>query len=157
MNKCGVSSQEANSVAMTSIREKPYGTDSLFELLTVKTLLAIGTTKMLRGGLRLLPQIAVGVTVLLFGAYLWSSHFANHSLGFGHVQPLEWKIAEPEVDRRIDGSLRIVVFGGGDVATPNKASWKIGGPNAGWTEVLCQQASLRTSLISLYVTHRGSN
>ncbi|KAI0130658.1 hypothetical protein F4814DRAFT_456685 [Daldinia grandis] len=130
---------------MKYILEKPYVTDNIFELFKLKAIVTIGTTKMLRGGSRLFPQIAVGVTLLLFGSYLWSSHFASHALNSDYTRVLKWKGDEPE-ERNLGGGLRIVVFGGGDIATPSRASWKLGGPNVAWTDILCLQLNCNAYL-----------
>ncbi|OTA90630.1 hypothetical protein M434DRAFT_33487 [Hypoxylon sp. CO27-5] len=128
---------------MDSVPEKPVVTDSLLELIALKTLVTISTAKVLRGGSRLLPQIAVGLTTLLLGAYLWSSHYASRALSPDYTRVVDWKPGEGE-NSHVGGGLRIVVFGGGDIATPSKASWQIKGPNADWTDILCLQASLGT-------------
>ncbi|KAI1210770.1 uncharacterized protein F4807DRAFT_422578 [Annulohypoxylon truncatum] len=123
---------------MEYVLEKPHGTRRLFELLTLKALVAFGTTKALRGILRLLPQIAVGTTILLFGSYLWSSHFASVTTnpGYRRVTFETAGAARGDVGGR---GLRIVVFGGGDVATPNRVSWRVDGPTSAWTDILCLQ------------------
>ncbi|KAI1780689.1 hypothetical protein F4818DRAFT_451080 [Hypoxylon cercidicola] len=118
--------------------EYTCGTDSPLELLPLKVLVTVGTAKILRNGSRLLPQLALGVAVLLLGAYLWSSKYAGYTLNHDYAKIVSWNPAE-EDDRRTDGGLRVVVFGGGDVATLSKASWQVEGPNAGWTEILCEQ------------------
>lgn len=142
---------------MKYILEKPYVTDNIFELLKLKAIVTIGTTKMLRGGSRLFPQMAVVVTLLLFGSYLWSSHLASHALNSDYARVLKWKGDEPE-ERNFGGGLRIVVFGGGDIATPSRASWQLGGPNVAWTDILCLQASLELrnqfTLITIMLTIR---
>ncbi|KAI0843663.1 hypothetical protein F5Y06DRAFT_302752 [Hypoxylon sp. FL0890] len=130
---------------MSDISEKTDSTDSLFELLALRTIVAFSTAKVLRGGSRLLPQIAVGATTLLFGSYLWSSHFASRSLGPNYNRIVEWEAGESE-NGHVGGGLRVVVFGGGDIATPSRASWQIGGPNAGWTDILCLQLDCNTYL-----------
>ncbi|KAI1802312.1 hypothetical protein F4811DRAFT_563298 [Daldinia bambusicola] len=129
---------------MKHILEKPPPTDNVFELLRLKAIVAIGTSKILRGGSRLLPQIAVGITVLLFGSYLWSSHFASLALNSNYIKVLKWQ--EDESEGNVAGGLRIVVFGGGDVATPSRVSWQVNGPTASWTEILCLQLNCGTHL-----------
>ncbi|KAI1476626.1 hypothetical protein F4774DRAFT_427926 [Daldinia eschscholtzii] len=129
---------------MKHILETPHATDNVFELLKFKAVVAIGTSKLLRGGSRLLPQIAVGVTVLLFGSYLWSSHFATRALTSNYIRVLKWQENEPE--RVVGEGLRIVVFGGGDIATPSRASWQLSGPNVAWTDILCLQLNCDTYL-----------
>ncbi|KAF3071169.1 hypothetical protein GL218_00225 [Daldinia childiae] len=136
---------------MKYILEKPYVTDNIFELLKLKAIVTIGTTKMLRGGSRLLPQMAVGVTLLLFGSYLWSSHFASHALNSDYTRILKWKGDEPE-ETNFGGGLRIVVFGGGDIATPSRASWQLGGPNVAWTDILCLQLNCNAYLSFMPLT-----
>ncbi|KAI2617486.1 hypothetical protein GGR54DRAFT_648985 [Hypoxylon sp. NC1633] len=136
---------------MSSILEKPFTINSLFELLMLMGIGATSTAKLLRGSPRLLPQIAVGVTTLLFGAYLWSSKLAGHTSSPSHTNIMKWELGKP-VNGSRDGGLRIVVFGGGDVATPPKASKLLGGPNAGWTDILCQQASLGPLNCALYLS-----
>ncbi|KAI8960884.1 hypothetical protein F5Y11DRAFT_250185 [Daldinia sp. FL1419] len=130
---------------MKYILEGQYVTDNLFDLLKWKAIVTLRTAKMLRGGSRLFPQIAAGVTLLFFGSYLWSLHFAVRSLSSGHTRILKWNEDESE-ERNFGGGLRIVVFGGGDIATPSRASWKRGGPNAAWTDILCLQLNCNTHL-----------
>ncbi|XXG97499.1 hypothetical protein Hte_003803 [Hypoxylon texense] len=137
--------------------EYSCGTDSTLELLSLKAAVSIGTAKILRGGSRLLPQLAVGVTILLFGAYLWSSKYIGYTLSHDYTKIVEWDASEQE-DGRADGGLRVVVFGGGDVATLSEASWQVEGPNAGWTEILCQQldCALYLSFIPLIDNEGGA-
>ncbi|KAI0884901.1 uncharacterized protein GGS22DRAFT_148006 [Annulohypoxylon maeteangense] len=123
---------------MEYVLEKPHGTHNLFELLTLKALLTFSTAKVLRGSSRVLPQIAVGTTILLFGSYLWSSHFASRTVNPDHNKIT---LETGEVIKGDTGGhgLRIVVFGGGDIATPNRASWRADGPTSSWTDILCLQ------------------
>lgn len=126
---------------MEYVLEKFHGTHGLLELLTLKALLAFSTTKFLRGSSRLLPQIAVGTTILLFGSYLWSSHFINRAVNSDY----ETVASEVGVNAKGDvggRGLRVVVFGGGDIATPNRAPWRVDGPASAWTDVLCLQARI---------------
>ncbi|KAI0900682.1 hypothetical protein F4806DRAFT_504356 [Annulohypoxylon nitens] len=121
---------------MEYVLEKFNGTHSLLELLTLKALLAFSTTKFLRGSSRLLPQIAVGTTILLFGSYLWSSHFINRAVNSDY----ETVASEVGVNAKGDiggRGLRVVVFGGGDIATPNRAPWRADGPTPAWTDLNC--------------------
>ncbi|KAI2464599.1 hypothetical protein F4781DRAFT_412480 [Annulohypoxylon bovei var. microspora] len=143
------------NVAMEYILEKPHSTHSLFELLTLKALVTFGTAKVLRGGSRLLPQIAVGATILLFGSYLWSSHFISRTANPDYA--IEWDVGETTIGG-VGGGLRIVVFGGGDITTPNRASWKADGPTSAWTDILCLQlnCNLYLSLIPLTDSDGGA-
>ncbi|KAI1139857.1 hypothetical protein F5Y05DRAFT_412037 [Hypoxylon sp. FL0543] len=136
---------------MSDIYEKDGVSDSLFEILTLKTLITFSTAKVLRGGSRLLPQIAFGATTLLLGAYLWSSHYANRALSPDYTRIVQWQAGE-SVNRHEGGGLRIVVFGGGDIATPSRAWWQIGGRNAAWTDVLCSQLECNTYLSYMPIT-----
>ncbi|KAI1766818.1 hypothetical protein GGR53DRAFT_463955 [Hypoxylon sp. FL1150] len=122
---------------MEPATECPSREDTSLELLSLKVLVTAGTTKILRGVLRLLPQLALGIAVLLFGAYLWSAKHLEYTFSHDYSKILQWTVGEE--DMRADGGLRVVVFGGGGVATLSEASWLVEGLNAGWTEVFCQQ------------------
>lgn len=130
---------------MKYMLEKPYGADSLVEVIALRAFAAFNTSKLLRSSSRHLPQITVIVTILLFGAYLWSSHLVGRSLSPEYEKVLNWKDGEIE-NKDTGGGLRIVVFGGGDIATPSRASWQVGGPNTSWTEILCRQVSLQIEM-----------
>ncbi|KAI1454793.1 hypothetical protein F4805DRAFT_304014 [Annulohypoxylon moriforme] len=142
---------------MEYVLEKAHGTHSLFELLTLKALLTFSTTKVLRGSSRILPQIAVGTTILLFGSYLWSSHFASRSVNpdYSRVTLEAGEVIKGDTGGR---GLRVVVFGGGDIATPNRASWKADAPTSAWTDILCLQLNCNPylSLVPLTDNDEGA-
>ncbi|OTB04514.1 hypothetical protein M426DRAFT_11408 [Hypoxylon sp. CI-4A] len=123
---------------MRFILENADGKGSLFEILVFKAFVAFGTSKILRGSSKIFPQVTVGITVLIFGAYLWSSHVASRTPGTDLSRVINWRTGELEAGN-IGNGLRIVVFGGGDVATPSQVSWQLGGLNASWTDILCLQ------------------
>ncbi|KAI1091443.1 hypothetical protein F5B19DRAFT_261871 [Rostrohypoxylon terebratum] len=132
---------------MEYVLEKLHDTHSLLELLTLKALLAFSTTKFLRRSSRLLPHIAVSTTIFLFGSYLWSSHFINRAVNSGY-RTLASETAKEDVGGR---GLRVVVFGGGDIATPNRAD----GSTTAWTDVFCLQLNCNPYVSFVPLTDDG--
>ncbi|KAI0137512.1 hypothetical protein BJ170DRAFT_64708 [Xylariales sp. AK1849] len=117
-----------------------YTPDGLMEGLGLKPLFAFLSAKAVRGGPRLLPQIAICVSILLILTRLLPTRLTDIAFGSSYTKILKWKPTEDYEDGSVGGGLRIVVFGGGDIATPNKApeeqSWN---QDTSWTEILCQQ------------------
>lgn len=91
----------------------------------MKTLSGFCSHKAIREGPKLLLKIAIGFGILTALTYLWSS---SRKSGFYFITG-----ATP-ISRAPTSGLRMVVFGGGDVATPSD-------DEAAWTEVMCQKVA----------------
>lgn len=106
----------------------------------LKALVSFLTAKVGRRGLRLLPYAAVGIVALLTLIHLASNRLSDHGYGSGS-RILSWRPGAGYDHKSGDGGMRIVVFGGGDVATLGKAPGKGSNQNGSWTEVLCKEVS----------------
>ncbi|KAI1388514.1 major facilitator superfamily domain-containing protein [Hypoxylon trugodes] len=144
---------ELNTMAMRSSLE-PHGPKGTFERLAIKTFAVIGTLKPFRGNARL-----VGIAFFVLVAVSVFSLDGLMQIGIvpDRARVLKWEGSENE-GVNVHAGLRIVVFGGGDIATPNRASWKLGGPNAAWTDILCLQlnCNLYLSFVPLIENSSGA-
>ncbi|KAI1873719.1 uncharacterized protein JN550_002988 [Neoarthrinium moseri] len=126
-----------------------YRTEGLIDGLGLKTLFAFFSAKAIRGGPRLLPQLAICVVILIILTRLLPNHFTDIAFGSNYTKMLKWR---PSADKHEDGSapggLRIVVFGGGDIASPNKMPGNPELPDQSWTEILCEQLETCSSHLS---------
>lgn len=113
--------------------------DGLLEGLGLKSLFAFFSAKAMRGGPRLLSQITICVVILFTLTRLLPTRFTDVAFGPSYTKILKWRPTAEHDDGSVGGGLRIVVFGGGDVATPNKGQEEIGFADKSWTEILCQQ------------------
>jgi hypothetical protein len=118
---------------------RPNRLDGLIEGLGLKSLFAFFSTKAMRGGPRFLYQITICVVILLTLTKLLPSRFTDVAFGSSYGRILKWRPTTEHDDGSIGGGLRIVVFGGGDIASPNKRPEESGVPDKSWTEILCQQ------------------
>ncbi|ORY63935.1 uncharacterized protein BCR38DRAFT_343419 [Pseudomassariella vexata] len=136
---------------------KSYSPDGILEGFGLKALLAFFSAKAVRGGPRLLPQLAICVVVLFVLTRLMPTHLSDVAFGTNYTTILKWKPKGGD-DGSVGGGLRIVVFGGGDIATPNKTPEKAVGHDVSWTEVLCQHLDCTTHLSYMPRTdiHGGS-
>ncbi|KAK9414768.1 hypothetical protein SUNI508_10886 [Seiridium unicorne] len=116
-----------------------YRPDGLIEKLGLKTLFAFFSTKAMRGGPRLLPQITICVVILITLTKLLPTRFTDVAFGSGYTKILKWRPTVEHDDGSVAGGLRVVVFGGGDIASPNKSPEETGFADKSWTEILCQQ------------------
>jgi hypothetical protein len=126
---------------MTAKRSLLSSPDGLVEGLGLKTFLAFFSVKAIRGGPRLLPQIAICIVILITLTRLMPSRLFDIAFGSSYTKILKWRPSGyADDDGSVGGGLRVVVFGGGDIATPIKA---LGtgdvDPRNSWTEVLCQE------------------
>ncbi|KAI8630774.1 hypothetical protein F5Y19DRAFT_473893 [Xylariaceae sp. FL1651] len=104
---------------------------------SLKALAGICSLKAFRGGPKILLNVAVGVVLLTAVTYTWSSLRTPGALfGSDYLGGLKGKEAKKIGDG--GGGLRIVVFGGGDAATPIQSSTK-SESQAAWTEIMCQE------------------
>ncbi|KAI1262314.1 hypothetical protein F5Y18DRAFT_439071 [Xylariaceae sp. FL1019] len=113
----------------------------------LKALLSACSLKVCRGGPALLFKVAFGVVMLMALTYTWSS-FRDRSLEFGPDYLGSWTAPwDTELRNGKKGTgLRVVVFGGGDIATAYESSKRLGGPKTSWTEVMCHQLLCDTYL-----------
>lgn len=110
----------------------------LMDRLGLRTLFAFFSVKALRGAPRLLPQIAAGVVFLVLLARILPAYMSEIAFGKSYTRVVKWKPSGGD-DGSIGGGLRVVVFGGSDIATPAEGPIRLGGQNESWTEVMCQQ------------------
>lgn len=116
-----------------------YRPDGLIEGLGLKTLFAFFSAKAMRGGPRLLPQIAICVVILIALTKLLPTKFSDIAFGSGYTRILKWRPTSSYDDGSVGGGIRIVSFGGGDITSPNKRQDEAGVTDKSWTEVLCEQ------------------
>ncbi|KAI0598772.1 hypothetical protein F4775DRAFT_172174 [Biscogniauxia sp. FL1348] len=114
---------------------------NMLEGLGLKDFATICSAKALRGAPKLLPKVAVGGVSLLLLTYLWLLYLAGGSLRPNYFEVHTWRPATvEEAAGEVDGGLRVVVFGGGDVATPNRFPGQLDEQDTtAWTEVMCQK------------------
>ncbi len=111
----------------------------------MSTLLGFFSTRILRGGPKILLYLATSLAVVLvvlrsmpegLSDMAFGSISTDVAMGFWSWSP---NLNSQEGDARydVDKGLRIVVFGGGDVATPAQGSRSSGARS--WTDSLCDQ------------------
>ncbi|KAI1635659.1 hypothetical protein F4809DRAFT_663788 [Biscogniauxia mediterranea] len=121
-------------------RKRLPSAGNIVEELGLKDFATICSIKALRGAPKLLPKVAVGGVSFLLLTYLWLLYLAGGSLRPNYFEVNTWRPATAEeVAREAGGGLRVVVFGGGDVATPNRFPRQPEGDTTTWTEVMCQE------------------
>ncbi|KAI0008742.1 hypothetical protein F4779DRAFT_641349 [Xylariaceae sp. FL0662B] len=108
--------------------------------LGLKALTAIRSTRAFLGGSKLLTRVVVGTLGFFLIISFWPSQFPGFPLQSEYFKVLMWKPDDADREDK-GGGLRIVVFGGGDVATPCKSEGQSGRQTEAWTEILCRQAS----------------
>ncbi|KAK7920963.1 hypothetical protein PG985_008985 [Apiospora marii] len=91
----------------------------------------------IRGTYRRWPQILGGVAILYVFVYALPSRLWLFDFGASYLKVLKW--SPRGIDAGPGSGPRIVVFGGGDVATLNQVSADLDGRSTSWTEVLCQE------------------
>ncbi|KAK7977717.1 hypothetical protein PG988_005207 [Apiospora saccharicola] len=91
----------------------------------------------IRGTCRRWPQILGGAAILYVLMYALPSRLWLFDLGASYLKVLKWTPGggNPGLGK----GPRIVVFGGGDVATLNQVSADLDNQSTSWTEVLCQE------------------
>jgi hypothetical protein len=113
------------------------------------TFLAFFTTKVIRGGPRILLHLITGVVLFLLVLKLIPHGHVRYNLWSWHKATIDDNSngagSGTASDGSVRGGLRIVVFGGHDVATPGRAP----GPEyldvdkRSWTELLCAEVCHR--------------
>ncbi|KAI1493086.1 hypothetical protein F5X96DRAFT_689682 [Biscogniauxia mediterranea] len=121
-------------------RKRLPSAGNIMEELGLKDFATICSIKALRRAPKLLPKVAVGGVAFLLLTYLWLLYLAGGSLRPNYFEVNTWRPATAEeVAREAGGGFRVVVFGGGDVATPNRFPGLPEGDTTTWTEVMCQE------------------
>ncbi|KAK3683298.1 hypothetical protein B0T22DRAFT_384325 [Podospora appendiculata] len=112
----------------------------------LRILLAFFSNRVLRGGPRILVQLAACFTLLMLGMRFMPHGLSGAALGTTSSLwnwTTEWKEEKIEIEEEEDdggmGGLRIVVFGEDDIAIPARTHGGRGGRYPGWTEVLCEE------------------
>ncbi|KAI1751246.1 hypothetical protein F4782DRAFT_541104 [Xylaria castorea] len=94
----------------------------------------------LREGPKLFQRLAFCVAICMPLIYLWYlSDVSRFTIGPGHFIAMNTSVARHLTNASINDGLRMVVFGGGDVATPNVLASERDGQGHGWTEIMCQK------------------
>ncbi|KAI0454435.1 hypothetical protein F5B21DRAFT_475385 [Xylaria acuta] len=79
--------------------------------------------------------------------YLWYlPDVSRFTIDLGHFITLNKSAGENLTNVSVNDGLRMVVFGGGDIATPNLAANEWDDQRHGWTEVMCQKLRCDTYL-----------
>lgn len=91
----------------------------------------------IRGTYRRWPHILGGVAILYALVYALPSRLWLFDLGASYLKVLKWTPGGSNVS--LGKGPRIVVFGGGDVATLNQVSADLDNQSTSWTEVLCRE------------------
>jgi hypothetical protein len=108
--------------------------------LDVKILFAFSAAKAMRGHRRLLPRIATCVVIFIALTSLLPTKLTDIAYDSAYTRILKWNSTSSYDDDSI-GGIRIVVFGGGDITTPNKRQEDIGFVDKSWTDILCEQVT----------------
>lgn len=122
-----------------------FASNNVLEKLGLRALFTFFSLKALRGGPRLLPQIAICVMLLLILTRLLPTRLSDIAFGSSYTKTLKWRPNEGDDDGSIGGSLRIVVFGGGDVGSPNTTPGNTY-QSTSWTDVLCRELGCSTHI-----------
>lgn len=127
------------------LAQRPVG---LQEKFGISTLLAFCTTKVIRGGPRILlhPKTFVPLAACFFLLLLVLKVLPQ---GYIRYNIWPWRTTNSEgslnhgaaSDGSVGGGMRVVVFGGHDVATPGRlpGSDYAGMDKRSWTELLCEE------------------
>ncbi|KAH8677670.1 hypothetical protein BX600DRAFT_133949 [Xylariales sp. PMI_506] len=117
---------------------KASGVESLAEGLRLRTFFAFFSLKALRGGPRLIYQITICAAILITVTRLLPMKFSNIAFGSNYTTILKWHPSEQE-EVSPSGGIRVVAFGGGDIASPNKAPVSSASEEKSWTDILCAE------------------
>ncbi|RKU41533.1 hypothetical protein DL546_005246 [Coniochaeta pulveracea] len=129
---------------------------TLQEKFGLGTLLAFCTTKVIRGGPRILlhpktfvPLIAC-LLVLVLVLKVFPQGYLRYNIWSWHKTKSETSASHGVAsDGSVRGGLRVVVFGGHDVATPGRMPGPeyIGTDRRSWTELLCEELNCSSYLV----------
>ncbi|KAI0484578.1 hypothetical protein GGR56DRAFT_680146 [Xylariaceae sp. FL0804] len=114
----------------------------------------LATAKAFPGGSRPPPKVVLAVASLLVLSYIWAFQLLGAEFGYGFLEASRWqpKDTQHRDDSSAGGGLRIVVFGGGDVATPDALQRQHSNEVASWTEVLCKELECEQHISQVPVT-----
>ncbi|KAJ2992227.1 hypothetical protein NUW58_g2238 [Xylaria curta] len=112
--------------------------------------------KILHEGPKLLFEVACSVVFFMFITYVWSSLRApGLASDIGHVTAPDSTADRNLTEGSVSDGLRMVVFGGGDVATPSLSGSQWSDQKYAWTQVMCQEVLGCDTYIS-FVPKTGS-
>lgn len=108
--------------------------------LSFKTLLGFLSTRVLRGGSRLVIQLIVAGFGLVLLGNLFTSPSSDLIIAGSKWSwsPFGSSRSDADVGNGQPGGLRLIVFGSPDIATPSNGK----GNGKGWTEMLCEEVSI---------------
>jgi hypothetical protein len=113
--------------------------------LTLRTVLVFFSARALRGGPRLLVQIAVTAVLLGLLARLLPEPVSDIAFGTSYSNLWRWPFAQIGGEEDGGGGLRIVVFGSSDVASPSVVRQLEGNEDTAtgksWMEYLCEEVT----------------
>ncbi|KAI1179531.1 hypothetical protein F4777DRAFT_532964 [Nemania sp. FL0916] len=99
-----------------------------------------------REGPHLLLKLACTVILYMLLTYWWySAQISSITFDLSHF--LGWgmkNLINNETENGVTGGLRMVVFGGGDVATPSFSASEWNDQGYAWTEIMCQKLGCDT-------------
>ncbi|KAI0097848.1 hypothetical protein GGR51DRAFT_458015 [Nemania sp. FL0031] len=111
------------------------------------TLGSICSLRPFRGGPQVLLKLAFSVFFYMFLSYLWySTQIPVVLFNPGHSNDTIYNVSDNKAYDNASMGLRVVVFGGGDVATPSLSVSEWNGQGQAWTEVLCKKLGCDTYL-----------
>ncbi|KAI1821053.1 hypothetical protein F4861DRAFT_544952 [Xylaria intraflava] len=114
--------------------------NSRWEELRLKVLESICSQTAFREGPKLLIKTALSVVIFMSLTFAWySSRISGVTFSPGKFNDTSLNVNENKTVDTITGGLRMVVFGGGDVATPNFLPGNQDDQQYTWTEIMCQK------------------
>jgi hypothetical protein len=122
------------------------------------TMLAFLSIRVLRGGPRMLAQLGAFFGLVIFitksmpqgssdvasstSASLWQWPLDGKEKKVHiEIEMEDWSTCCENTKEDVGGGLRVVVFGGNDIATPTQIRRNKGTRNPSWTELLCAKVS----------------
>lgn len=105
---------------------------------------SISSREIFRKGPQLLFKLAFGVAFYMSLTYnIWySAQISAATFSSRQSNQPHSKAGDKVAQGNVTGGLRMVVFGGGDVATPTLSSIAGSGQGCAWTEVMCKKVML---------------
>lgn len=129
------------------------GRPGLGERFGLHTILAFFSNRVLRGGPKILLNLATCLVALIIITKMLPSRMTDIAFGptYGGIWHDDAKTdkAAGEKEEEVGGGLRIVVFGQSDIATPALTAGEEEGSILSWTEVLCAEVRISFTSITL--------
>lgn len=117
---------------------------SRWKVWSFNALYVISSREVFRRGPRLLLKLAFGVAFYVSVTYyIWySAQISTMAFGSTQANHADTNMGNNIAQGNVTGGLRMVVFGGGDVATPTHSSIDGSGQGYAWTEVMCRKVMI---------------